>query len=525
MDKSKDDDAYPNDVPLELEASNSDVDDLARIQSEHQNRLLRQLHQAREERRLRTENLEHEAEQQDTAPQSHDDITDEEPILIYDEHDRHFCGEPLEPIEESKRLQAKSSEHEPEQQDNATQNAAGITDEEWDKLNSENTTDLPAVPGPKLARFRPLADPLDIKFEEPLHEGRFSHIWKVSCRGYVYALKIFKPGMASVFLEKWNDDDCPLPRGVERESFESLKHYTDPFFNECRVYGRLKRADKEHLAIDCYGYVMFSSAYLEGKGIDLGTSSTSDPNSVRGSKPGIIHEGLPEEPVGHGSELIYALLKELPPSDATTRRPTAAQVRTMAKDLLSLHKLGIFHASISHSSYVAGKLVDFSTAQTATSPWLDGEYEGMNPARIGKDPTFSDQEDFDEKVVDYWNAQAETPTPDAQEKTKGIKGRSKQRNVKKLARAFTPEHKTYHKLRGGADREFLVNMRIGDGWFNPVNSRWRHPVPNGYRPTKVHVGKRKWPEDDAESIERQIDPDSGMQSPAKKPKRRNGGAT
>lgn len=153
--------------------------------------------------------------------------------------------------------------------------------------------------------------------------------------------------MASVFLEKWNDEDCPLPRGVERESFESLKHYTDPFFNECRVYGRLKRADKEHLAIDCYGYVMFSSAYLEGKGIDLGTSSTSDPNSVRGSKPGIIHEGLPEEPVGHGSELIYALLKDLPPSDATTQRPTAAQVRTMARDLLSLHKLGIFHASIS----------------------------------------------------------------------------------------------------------------------------------------------------------------------------------
>lgn len=331
--------------------------------------------------------------------------------------------------------------------------------------------------------------------------------------------------MASVFLEKWNDDDCPLPRGVERESFESLKDYTDPFLNECRVYGRLKQANKENLTIDCYGYVMFSSAYLEGKGIDLGTASTSDPNSVRGSKPGIIHEGLPEEPVGHGSELIYALLKDLPPSDATTQRPTAIEVRTMAKDLLSLHKLGIFHASISHSSYVAGKLVDFSTAQTAPSPWLDGEYEGMNPARIGKDPAFSDQEDFDEKVVDYWNAHAENPTPDSQEETKGSKGRSKQTKVKRLARAFTPEHKMYRKLRGGADREFLANMRIGDGWFNPVNSKWWHLRPDGSLPTKSHVGKRKWLDDDAESIERQTDPGSGVQSPAKKLKRRNGGAT
>lgn len=249
MDRSKDDDAYPNDVPLELEASQSDMDDLARIQSEHQNQLLLQLHQARESRRLRAENLEHEAKQQDTAPQSPDDITDGEQIRIDDERDIHFVSEAEEEEEESEMLQAESSENEPEQQDIATQNAAEITDEgryrmyseeekrlsevvkkykqnrrrrvkapeprpeqqevtpdapqspnevtsridgdaAWDELISTDSTDLPVVRGPKLARFRPLADPLDIKFEEPLHEGRFSHIWKVSCRGYVYALKI-----------------------------------------------------------------------------------------------------------------------------------------------------------------------------------------------------------------------------------------------------------------------------------------------------------------------------------------------
>ncbi|KAI4591765.1 hypothetical protein KJ359_012630 [Pestalotiopsis sp. 9143b] len=430
-----------------------------------------------ESERLQAESSENEPEQQDIATQNAAEITDEGRYRMYSEEEKRL-SEVVKKYKQNRRRRVKAPEPRPEQQEvtpDAPQSPNEVTsridgDAAWDELISTDSTDLPVVRGPKLARFRPLADPLDIKFEEPLHEGH-------------------------------------------------------PFLNECRVYGRLKQANKENLTIDCYGYVMFSSAYLEGKGIDLGTASTSDPNSVRGSKPGIIHEGLPEEPVGHGSELIYALLKDLPPSDATTQRPTAIEVRTMAKDLLSLHKLGIFHASISHSSYVAGKLVDFSTAQTAPSPWLDGEYEGMNPARIGKDPAFSDQEDFDEKVVDYWNAHAENPTPDSQEETKGSKGRSKQTKVKRLARAFTPEHKMYRKLRGGADREFLANMRIGDGWSNPVNSKWWHLRPDGSLPTKSHVGKRKWLDDDAESIERQTDPGSGVQSPAKKLKRRNGGAT
>lgn len=53
-------------------------------------------------------------------------------------------------------------------------------------------TDLPLVLGPKLHRYRPLVDPLDVTLIEELHKGGSSHIWKVSCRGYFYALKLVR---------------------------------------------------------------------------------------------------------------------------------------------------------------------------------------------------------------------------------------------------------------------------------------------------------------------------------------------
>lgn len=245
--------------------------------------------------------------------------------------------------------------------------------------------------------------------------------------------------------------------------------------------------------MDCHGYVMFSSAYLEEKGIDLGTGTTSDPDSVRSSESGIIHEGLPEEPVGHGSKLVYALIKDLPPSrDVTLERPTESEVKQMSRDLLALHKLGIFHASISHSSYVTGKLVDFGTAQTVPSPWLDGYYRGMNPVRIGKDPAFSDQVDFDEKVVNYWNIQTEIIAPELDAESKDNNGRTKRQTTKGFARVFTPEQKTYRRLRSGRDRQFLANLRLGEGWFNPSKYKWAGEGVHDSKPENDRTSKRRF---------------------------------
>jgi hypothetical protein len=51
-------------------------------------------------------------------------------------------------------------------------------------------------------------------------------------------------------------------------TLDDLYNYMDPFNNECRVYGRLKETNKEHLAIECHGYLIFTPEYLRTKGIE-----------------------------------------------------------------------------------------------------------------------------------------------------------------------------------------------------------------------------------------------------------------
>ncbi|ETS73571.1 hypothetical protein PFICI_14517 [Pestalotiopsis fici W106-1] len=506
MQDFKDDGAYPNDVPLELEVSQSnEVQPSISLEKQPPS----PEDDSRESQMQRNSRLQNELlrflvmrEQQSTRKKPQDGLS-----YSAEQARRAAKDEVTTPSDDDSHTQQDSDED--LESDTVSE----------DDLSDTDTTDLPRVPGPKLARFRPLADPLDISFEEVLHKGHYSHVWKVSCRGYTYALKIFKPGAWSDLLEKWNSDDCPLPQGWTRES---LKPYTDPFFNECRVYGRLKETNKENLAMDCHGYVMFSSAYLEGQGVDLGFTTTSDPSSARGSEPGIIHEGMPEEPVGHGSELVYALLKDLPPTGAISVRPTESEVKQMSKDLLTLHKLGIFHASISHSSYVAGKLVDLGTAQTVPSPWLDGYYRGMNPVRIGKDPAFSDQVDFDEKVIDYWNDQPKTIAPEPQTEMGGKNSKTRQRRVKDLARVFTPEQKTYRKLRSGKDRQFLVNLRLGEGWFDPSKYKWAGADAENSELENNHTKKRTW-SNDTPIVDEQANSTPQNQIQAKKRKFGRGG--
>lgn len=60
--------------------------------------------------------------------------------------------------------------------------------------------------------------------------------------------------------------------------------YTDPFYAECRAYGRIQeQADqgevREKVATKCHGYMFLdeeAQRWLEGEGIDLGAESLTD---------------------------------------------------------------------------------------------------------------------------------------------------------------------------------------------------------------------------------------------------------
>lgn len=47
------------------------------------------------------------------------------------------------------------------------------------------------------------------------------------------------------------------------EQLELLYHHSDPFYAECRAYGRLRETGQEDLSIRCHGYILLSVQQLE----------------------------------------------------------------------------------------------------------------------------------------------------------------------------------------------------------------------------------------------------------------------
>lgn len=304
-----------------------------------------------------------------------------------------------------------------------------------------------------------------------------------------------------------------------------LAAYLDPFNSECRAYARLREAGKEHLAVRCHGYLCFSESYLEESGATLGAwprlsrarrnrRDVSKPDSpgTRGEagngcgnpvSPDEDNDDDDDEGEAAGSvgenRLVYALLKDLAPEaktdgsgDGGARRPTRAELAKMARDLLALHRVGIFlGGALTPTAYVAGRLVDLAASQTVPHPLLDGasssrrgsvstaatvwtprragpdadnDGEGAGVARTADrpDPMFADQVAFDEQIVDWWNRVGEEEAA----------SNGKPHKFQRFPRAFCPESSAYRRLRGGEDREFVKGLRVGEGWFNPADYKW-----------------------------------------------------
>ncbi|KAH6658088.1 kinetochore Sim4 complex subunit FTA2-domain-containing protein [Truncatella angustata] len=431
------DNAYPNDVPLELEISS-----------------VGSLKSCAEKEHQRTQEDRSSSCISPVGLVQHHDI--ERDVTLFGKH----TGWTFQGLRGGKNTEATGP-----QVDHVSGYGARVHPERdrenlCDLFESTQLENLPPVPGPKLSRCRVLADPLVVTLEEPLHRGDHAHIWKVSCHGHTYALKIFKPRPSTDY---W--DYITYPFASHTITRADLQTYMDPFLSERRAYGRLKEMNRESLAVKCHGYLIYSESFLEEKGVDLSSAAESSQFSWRNNQSSIFLDAIPEEPVGHGSKRIYALLKDLAPVE-DSEIPTQSQVKQMSRDLVALHKLGIFHGSISYKCFMTGKLIDLGTSQTVPRPFLDGHFRGQDPLGSEKDLLLSDQLGFDKEVVDFWTDEAA--------KTKGM-----QRKV--FSRAFCPEKRCYDRLRGGENREFIKDLRVGEGWFNPADYKWK----------SIEPGKRK----------------------------------
>lgn len=142
--------------------------------------------------------------------------------------------------------------------------------------------------------------------------------------------------------------------------------YLDPFNCECRVYGRLKQENSEHVAVRAHGYILLTREQerdvTEALGVDyVDWESHPDHLSCAGVFP---------RWEDHRHERLRAIVKDYVPLKG--RVPWApSQIPQMYADLEKLHELGILVRDIHQGNYLNGKMVDFSRAWTMYHPCLD----------------------------------------------------------------------------------------------------------------------------------------------------------
>ncbi|KAL8796092.1 MAG: hypothetical protein Q9182_007426 [Xanthomendoza sp. 2 TL-2023] len=207
-----------------------------------------------------------------------------------------------------------------------------------------NRPPLPQCKGPKLNAF--IDHEASIKFLRLLsapHPDAQANVFEVLIGGKPYALKAFK----------YYDDEEDLfgldDYELDKASRIHFDYYLDPFFNECRAYGKLIENNLNgEVAVHCHGYLMLTADY-EDKLDDLfGELDWDRPDEEY------------EKPVSKRSPL-RTIVKDLIVED-NIWKPYV--VRKMLRDLKKIRELEIYVMDIKPENYKGSKLVDFSIAMT-----------------------------------------------------------------------------------------------------------------------------------------------------------------
>lgn len=150
-----------------------------------------------------------------------------------------------------------------------------------------------------------------------------------------------------------------FPSDNELISDELLVGNLDPFYAECRAYGKLqeiyniqstRRSKTRTLAIPCYGYVFISKAEAEIIASQFETFN-------------IPQDELDAEPD------IRALVKQYIPVPGINTK--IRSVRQMIQDIRVMNENGLYPLDIQAGNYRGGLLVDFGQALTEPSCVFD----------------------------------------------------------------------------------------------------------------------------------------------------------
>ncbi|GAP91407.1 hypothetical protein SAMD00023353_6300530 [Rosellinia necatrix] len=241
---------------------------------------------------------------------------------------------------------------------------------------------LPPGDGPSLDEFEHSDSP--IEWKERLdgdRKGGQAFVYRVTIASHDYALKIFK------FTDPRSDPLYPNSPLEDLPLKEALK-YTDPFYAECRAYGRIRdgrvvknsrsRRAQLHAAVRCYGYLLLrdnDADEFNKLGHDLETN-VLDPK---------LRKAL------GGDTRIRAIVKHF---DDGPREINKGNIRqAWAGIRLMNHSLKIYNMHIGSDNFIGHRLVDFSTSWTEPHEIL--RYLDDADPESGRKIRSADAEDFD----------------------------------------------------------------------------------------------------------------------------------
>ncbi|KAL8836439.1 MAG: hypothetical protein Q9170_002927 [Blastenia crenularia] len=204
----------------------------------------------------------------------------------------------------------------------------------------------PDCDGPKLNAFAYRKAPIEYirQLSDPDRDGQ-SYVFEVTIAEQPYALKIFK------FYDDGSDLEALYDGELDRIGLKTLHAHSDPFFNECRAYGKLIDSSLNgRVAVRCHGYTTlhFKEVYQLGARFHI-EDLEEEAESYRWNR-------VPPE-----NSLYRAIVKDLIRDDLPL---THMRVKRMRRDLLKMRALGIYPMDIRLSNYRAALLIDFGTAIT-----------------------------------------------------------------------------------------------------------------------------------------------------------------
>lgn len=123
----------------------------------------------------------------------------------------------------------------------------------------------------------------------------------------------------------------------------------DPFFNECRAYGKLiEKKFNGKVAVRCHGYLTLPA--------ERESELTQRFSITAWNRPEDEYLKSPSK-----RQPLRAIVKDLVTKDVAFTKRTATK---MLRDLIQIRKLGVYPLDIQARNYKGSLLVDFSVAMT-----------------------------------------------------------------------------------------------------------------------------------------------------------------